>query len=148
MLERSCWIINNERIRLSWAYGKHLKIMRWQPATNGNHWFDGEHQRDEKLLHREDRRKLGSLINTIIATFLREGFRWNLYRANSNEEIDGFKIPHSWEHVNQETQTQNHQEWHNTTSNDKVEWIALRNARWRMLDLHKTKHVLGNMFIL
>ena len=28
MLERSCWIINNERISLLWAYGKHLKIMR------------------------------------------------------------------------------------------------------------------------
>ena len=28
MLERSCWIINNERISLIWAYGIHLKIMR------------------------------------------------------------------------------------------------------------------------
>ena len=28
MLERSCWIINNERISLMWAYGRHLKIMR------------------------------------------------------------------------------------------------------------------------
>ena len=28
MLEWSCWIINNERISLLWAYGKHLKIMR------------------------------------------------------------------------------------------------------------------------
>ena len=28
MLERSCWIINNERISLLWPYGKHLKIMR------------------------------------------------------------------------------------------------------------------------
>ena len=27
-LERSCWIINNERISLLWAYGKHLKILR------------------------------------------------------------------------------------------------------------------------
>ena len=28
MLERICWINNNERIRLLWAYGKHLKTMR------------------------------------------------------------------------------------------------------------------------
>ena len=35
-VEWSCWIINNERISLLWAYGKHLKIMRWQPATNQN----------------------------------------------------------------------------------------------------------------
>ena len=28
MLERSCWIINNERISLMWAYGRHVKIMR------------------------------------------------------------------------------------------------------------------------
>ena len=28
MLEWSCWIINNERISLMWAYGRHLKIMR------------------------------------------------------------------------------------------------------------------------
>ena len=28
MLERSCWIINNEKISLVWSYGTHLKIMR------------------------------------------------------------------------------------------------------------------------
>ena len=28
MLERSCWIIDNERISFKWPYGKHLKIMR------------------------------------------------------------------------------------------------------------------------
>ena len=28
MLERSCLIINNERVSLMWAYGRHLKIMR------------------------------------------------------------------------------------------------------------------------
>ena len=27
-LEWSCWIINDERISLTWAYGRHLKIMR------------------------------------------------------------------------------------------------------------------------
>ena len=41
----------------------------------------------------------------------------------------------------------NYQQWHNTTSKDKVERIALRNARWRMLELLKTKHVLSTMFI-
>ena len=41
----------------------------------------------------------------------------------------------------------NYQEWHNTTSKDKVERIALQNARWRMLELLKTKHVLSTMFI-
>ena len=32
----------------------------------------------------------------------------------------------------------NNQGWHNTTSKDKRERIALRNARWRMLELLKT----------
>ena len=41
----------------------------------------------------------------------------------------------------------NCQEWHNTTSKDKVERIALQNARWRMLERLKTKHVLSTMFI-
>ena len=36
--------------------------------------------------------------------------------------------------------------WHNTTSKDKRERIALRSARWRMLELLKTKHVLSTMF--
>ena len=51
--------------------------------------------------------KLGSLISTTIATFLREGFRLNITQDNCNEEVDwskrsleqrendGFKIPHS-----------------------------------------------------
>ena len=26
ILEQSCWINNNERISLMWAYGRHLKI--------------------------------------------------------------------------------------------------------------------------
>ena len=43
---------------------------------------------------------------------------------------------------------ENGQEWYNTTSKDKVERIALWNARWRILERLKTKHVLGTMFIL
>ena len=39
--------------------------------------------------------KLGSLISTIIATFLREDFRLNITQDNCNEEVDGFKISHS-----------------------------------------------------
>ena len=35
--------------------------------------------------------KLGSLISTTIATFLREGFRLNITQDNSNEEIDGLQ---------------------------------------------------------
>ena len=42
----------------------------------------------------------------------------------------------------------NCQEWHNTISKDKVERIALPNARWRMFELLKTTHVLNTMFIL
>ena len=60
----------------------------------------------ENIFHRENRRKLGLLISTPIAAFLREGFRWNITQDNSNEEIDGFKIPHSWQHVNHEIWTQ------------------------------------------
>ena len=52
-------------------------------------------------------KKLGSLISTTIATFLREGFRLNITQDNCNKEVDwskrsleqrendGFKIPHS-----------------------------------------------------
>ena len=40
----------------------------------------------------------------------------------------------------------NCQEWHNPISKDKIERIALRNARWRILELPKTKHVLSTMF--
>ena len=48
-LERSCWIINNERISLMWAYGRHLKIMRWQPATHREKiWLRAT--KDRKLL--------------------------------------------------------------------------------------------------
>ena len=65
-----------------------------------------ERRRDENIFHRENRRKLGLLISTPIATFLREGFSWNITQDNFNEEIDGFKIPHSWQHVNHETWTQ------------------------------------------
>ena len=97
MLQWSCWIINNERISLLWAYGKHLKMMRWQPATNKKQLLAWDQRRDENFFRREDRRKLESLINTTIATFLREGFRWNMTQDNSNKEIDGFKIPQSWQ---------------------------------------------------
>ena len=45
-------------------------------------------------------------MSTIIATFLREGFRWNMTQDNSNEEIGRFKTSHSWQHVNHETRTQ------------------------------------------
>ena len=38
-----------KRISLMWAYGKHLKIKRWQPATNENNWLDWDQQGDEKL---------------------------------------------------------------------------------------------------
>ena len=40
----------------------------------------------------------------------------------------------------------NCQERHNTTSKDIVEGIALRNARRRILERLKTKHVLSTMF--
>ena len=99
--------INNERISLVWAYGKQLKIMRWRPATNGkNNIIDNTSEMKKNFFHQEDLRKLGSLISTIIATFLRESFRWNMTQDKSNEEIGGFKISHSWQHVNHETRTQ------------------------------------------
>lgn len=56
-LERSCWKINNERISLLWAYGKHLKIMRWQPATDGKELIGWDQQRDKNFFHREDKEK-------------------------------------------------------------------------------------------
>ena len=49
-------------------------------------------------------------------------------------ENDGFKICHSGQLVNHETQI-NCQKWYNTTSNDKVERIGLWDARRRMLEL-------------
>ena len=56
----------------------------------------------------------------------------------SNEEIGGFKISHSWQHVNPETRTQT----------VKRERIPLWNARRRIFELLRTKHVLNTMFIL
>ena len=46
----------------------------------------------KNFFHQEDRRKLGSLMSTTIATFLREGFRWNITQDNSNEETMGLNI--------------------------------------------------------
>ena len=45
-----------------------------------------------KLLHRDEKEKIGSLMSTTIATFLREGFRWNITQDNSNEEMMGLNI--------------------------------------------------------
>ena len=63
------------------------------------------------------------------------------------EGVDGFNyliLDNYWITKHDE----NCQEWYNTTSKDKVERIALRNARRRILELLKTKHVLNTMFIL
>ena len=51
------------------------------------------------------------------------------------KEMMDLKMSHSWQHVNHENMNSNYQEWHNTTSNDTEERIALPNARWRMLEL-------------
>ena len=59
-------------------------------------------------------------MSTIIATILREGFRWNITQDNSKEEGDGFKY-----------QILMKEEWYIITSNDTEERIALRIARWR-----------------
>ena len=78
--------------------------------------------------------ELGSFISTIIATILREGFRWNITQDNSKEEIGVFKYLIL---ITCETRSTkgNYQEWHNTTSKDMRERIALRIARWRKLEL-------------
>ena len=38
-VERNFWIINNEKNKLVVGLWKHLNIMRWQPATNGNNYL-------------------------------------------------------------------------------------------------------------
>ena len=47
--------INNKRIRLLWVYGKHLKIMRWQPAiTKTFDWIE-INKETINLYHRNDK---------------------------------------------------------------------------------------------
>ena len=79
------------------------QIMRWQPATHGKRIGLIRTRRRESYITGRIKEELGSFISTIIATNLREGFRWNITQDNSNDEIDGFKISHSWQHVNHET---------------------------------------------
>ena len=105
MLEWSCWKPTTKRIILIWSYEIHLKIMRWQSATHGKELYLFE-QGDEKVFPLEDKEELGSFMSTIIATILREGFRWNITQDNSKDEIGGSKISHSWQHVNHEKWTQ------------------------------------------
>ena len=96
--------------------------------------IDREQRRDEKLLHRDRKEKIGSLISTTIATILRIGFRCNITQDNSNEEMMGLNISflktcESW------NTNGNYQEWHNTTSKDKIGRTAFRYATWRILEL-------------
>ena len=115
-IERSCWKINNETNKLVvglWKTSQDYEVTtghKWKPLIwlrAPKRWKTSSTKMIERLL--------GSLISTTIATFLREGFRWNMTQDNSNEEVDwskrslerrendGFKIPHSWQHMNHET---------------------------------------------
>ena len=49
MLEQSCWIINNERISLIWAYGIDLKIEA-KFCHYGDNRLDRYQQGDKKLI--------------------------------------------------------------------------------------------------
>ena len=52
---------------------------------------------------------------------------------NSNNEVDGFKNNSFLTTCESWNMNSNYQEWHNTTSNDTEERIALRIVRWRNL---------------
>ena len=146
ILEWSCWITNNENNKLDMVLWNTCQIMRWQTATHGKRIGLVWPMRRENYFTGRIDEELGSYIITINRKILRERFRWNITQDNSNEEIDGFKIPHSWQHVN-------HEAWREIVKNDitppqKIrERIALRNARWRILELLKTRHVLNTMLI-
>ena len=53
-------------------------------------------RRRETYLTGRINEELGSFISTTNRNILTESFRWNITQGNSNEEIDGFTIPHSW----------------------------------------------------
>ena len=107
-----------------------------------------DQRRNENFSRREDRRNFGSLIDTIIAIFLREGFRWIITQYNSNKRLIGWKdllneekmmdliisLLTTCESCNMKEIIKN-----DITPPQKIrERIALRNARWRMLELLKT----------
>ena len=93
-------------ISLIWSYGIHLKL--WGdnlPLTGSRIGLIWTRRRETYITGRINE-ELGSFISTIIATILRENFRWTITQDNSIDEIDGFKISHPWQHVNHETWTQ------------------------------------------
>lgn len=66
--------------------------------------FDCYEQIGEKVYHtRRDKWRTWIIYKHHNSNNLREGFRWNITQDNSNEEVDGFKISRSWQHVNHET---------------------------------------------
>ena len=71
LLEKS----TTKRISLMWAYGKHLKIKRWQPTTNGKQ-FDwiGINKEMKNLFHREDNWRTWVICYHPNRTILRESF--------------------------------------------------------------------------
>ena len=159
-VKRSCWKTNNEKNKVVvglWKTSRNYEVKLCH--SRKKNWID-MNKETRRLFHREDKRRTWIIIlSPLIELLLRESFRWNITQDNSNEEIDGFPRI-SWMNwkcrvYNMSFQTTceswntkgNCQEWHNTTSKDKRERIALWNARWRILELLKTRHVLNTMFI-
>ena len=66
MLERSCWIINNERISLKWAYGKHLKNYEVKFCHKGKQWIWIDMNKETRnYFTRRITEELGSFKSTI-----------------------------------------------------------------------------------
>ena len=62
MLERSCWVNNNEKNKLDMILWNTSQIMRRQPATHEKrlYWYE---QGDKKLIRRKDKRRTWIIYN-------------------------------------------------------------------------------------
>ena len=108
--------------------------LRWNSATNEKQLLVWDQIRDENFFRWEEKEKLGSLISTTISNIPSGRLLGEiLTKITPRKKMMGLKyliLDHMWITKHEGIC----QEWHNTDSKDKVEWMALRNARWRMLE--------------
>ena len=91
---RSCWK-NPQKSKLDMGLrntSQNYEVTTCHAREKELDWYEW----DEKLIFTgRINEELWSFISTINSKILRENFRWNITQDNSNDEIDGFKTPHS-----------------------------------------------------